>query len=60
LGIAAIVVEQTEIVDDAFWSDRLLLCTFVSFVVDELQLLEPQRTQRYTKETMEDQLQSAA
>src|SRR5271157_4287761 len=28
----------------------LPLCTFVSFVVDELQMLEPQRTQRYTKE----------
>src|SRR5579862_2361334 len=29
---------------------RFPLCTFVSSVVDELQMLEPQRTQRYTKE----------
>ena len=28
------------------------LCTFVSFVVDEVQMLEPQRTRRYTKEVM--------
>jgi hypothetical protein len=27
------------------------LCTFVSFVVDEVQMLEPQRTRRYTKES---------
>jgi hypothetical protein len=27
-----------------------LLCTFVSFVVNEVQMLEPRRTQRYTKE----------
>ncbi len=28
----------------------LPLCTFVSFVVDEVQMREPQRTQRYTKD----------
>jgi hypothetical protein len=32
----------------------LPLCTFVSFVVDELQMLEPQRTRRYTKEDVKD------
>jgi hypothetical protein len=31
----------------------LPLCTFVSFVVDEVQMLEPQRTRRYTKDVME-------
>jgi len=43
-----------------FWSDRLPLCTVVSLVVDELQMLELQRTQQYTQEMMADQLQSAA
>jgi hypothetical protein len=28
------------------------LCTFVSFVVDELQMQELQRTERYTKEVI--------
>ena len=32
---------------------RDFLCTFVSFVVKEVQMLEPQRTQRYTKEVRE-------
>jgi hypothetical protein len=29
---------------------QLPLCTFVSFAVDEVQMLKPQRTRRYAKE----------
>jgi hypothetical protein len=31
------------------FADLLPLCTFMSFVVDEVQMLEPRGTQRYTK-----------
>jgi hypothetical protein len=30
--------------------DAFFMCTFVSFVVDEVQMLEPQRTRRCTKD----------
>jgi hypothetical protein len=34
------------------------LCTFVSFVVDEVQMLEPQRTRRFTKEAFKESCQT--
>ena len=50
LGIAAIVVEQIQIVEcrpaSTLVQSIFPLCTFVSSVVNELQMLEPQSTQR--------------